>query len=259
MRLFGRQRKMPGHDPVEISEKHGIRFMHLGGHAVQSAMRLRDPWALELEYTRAMMAFLLFVPEPREIALVGLGGGSIAKYVHRQLPDSRLTAVEINPQVVAAARGYFFLPPDDERLSVITGDGAMYVGQQQETVDVLLVDGYDALRIVEDLASPAFYAACRDALRPGGVAIFNLWGSDRFFDTYMLRIDRAFDEHTLRLPAEQKGNIQVFAFKPPLPDTDLRRLTELARRKEAEIGLELPRFLDRLRSINPCDGPVLKI
>lgn len=259
MRLFGRQRKMPGHDPAEISEKHGIRFMHLGGHAVQSAMRLRDPWVLELEYTRAMMAFLLFVPQPQKIALIGLGGGSIAKYVHRHLPACHLAAVEINPQVVAAARGYFFLPPDDERLSVITGDGAEYVRQLQAALDVLLVDGYDALRIVEDLASPAFYAACRDALRPGGLAIFNLWGSDRFFDTYMARIGAVFEDHTLMLPAEQKGNIQVFAFKPPFPDARFEHLAGLAKQKEREIGLELPRFLDRLRSVNPCDGTALQI
>jgi len=254
MGLFGRQRKMQGCDPVEISEKQGVRYLHLGGHAVQSAMRLRDPWALELEYTRAMMMCLVFNPDAREFGLVGLGGGSIAKFVHRSLPEARMTAVEINPQVIDAARGYFSLPVDDARLEVRCGDGAAYVRERSEDLDVLMVDGYDASRIVEDLASLDFYSACRSALRPGGVAIFNLWGSDRHFDTYFQRIGTVFEDHTLLLPAEKKGNIQVFAFRPPLPEFGIRVLGERARAAEGLYGLEFSRFLDRMRSVNANDA-----
>jgi spermidine synthase len=250
MRLFGRQRLKGDFDPVEISEKKGIRYLHLGGPAVQSAMRIKDPYALELEYTRAMMAFLLFKPVPREIALIGLGGGSVAKFIHRNLPQSRLTVLEINPDVVSAAHSYFLLPEDDDRLEVVTGDGAAYVRAQDEGVDVLLVDGYDANRIVEALASPDFYGACLKALAPGGVAVFNLWGADRFFDVYFDRVARAFDDHTLMLPAEKKGNIQLFAFKPPLPHVGFGRLQEAAQRLEVSLGLEFQAFVERMRSSN---------
>ncbi len=251
MRLFGRQRKQPEFDPVEISEKKGVRYLHLGGPAVQSAMRIKEPYALELEYTRAMMAFLLFNEAPREIGLVGLGGASIAKFIHRQLPEARLTAVEINPDVVSAARSFFLLPDECERLTVRVGDGAEYVREQDATLDVLLLDGYDAHRIVEALASEDFYDACLRALAPGGVAVFNLWGSDRFFEVYSNRIAKAFADHTLLLPAEKKGNIQLFAFKPPLPHVGLVRLGEVARRMETTVGLEMPAFLDRLMQYNP--------
>lgn len=250
MRLFGRQRQLSDFDPVEISEKKGIRYLHLGGPAIQSAMRIKDPFALELEYTRAMMAFLLFHEMPREIALIGLGGGSIAKFIHRQLPQSRLTALEINPEVVAAARGFFLLPADDERLRVVTGDGAAFVREQDESLDVLLVDGYDSNRIVEALASPDFYDACLRALAPGGVAVFNLWGSDRFFDIYFDRIAKAFADHTLMLHAEKKGNIQLFAFKPPLPHAGFVQLATRARLLEAALGLEMPVFVERMKSYN---------
>ncbi len=250
MRLFGRQRQQSDFDPVEISEKKGIRYLHLGGPAVQSAMRIKEPYALELEYTRAMMAFLLFKPAPANIGLVGLGGGSIAKYIHRNLPDSHLTALEINPGVVSAARSYFLLPPDDARLRVELGDGAKFVRDQDGAMDVLLIDGYDANRIVEDLASPDFYDACLRALAPGGVAVFNLWGSDTFFDIYFDRVAKSFSDHTLMLPAEKKGNIQLFAFKPPLPHAGFARLMTEARALEARLGLEMPGFVERMRHFN---------
>lgn len=250
MRPFGRQRQASDFDPVEISEKKGIRYLHLGGPAVQSAMRIKEPFVLELEYTRAMMAFLLFNPAPGNIGLIGLGGASVAKFIHRHLPDSRLTALEINPDVVSAARSYFLLPDDDERLQVIIGDGARYVRDQDGTLDVLLVDGYDAHRIVEELASADFYDGCLRALAPGGIAVFNLWGSDKFFDIYFDRVAKAFADHTLLLPAEKKGNIQLFAFKPPLPHAGFVRLMAEARGLEAKLGLEMPVFVERMRSFN---------
>lgn len=252
MRFPSRPGREPSHAPVQISERGGVRLLHLGGPAVQSAMRIRAPFELELEYTRAMMAFELFHPSAREAALIGLGGGSIAKFIHRRLPWLRLTVLEVNPEVVAAARAYFMLPEDDERLEVRVADGAAYVHQQRETLDVLMVDGYDAERIVEDLASPAFYHATFAALRAGGVGVFNLWGSDRRFETYRQRLSDAFAGRMLLLPAEQKGNVVVFCFKPPLPDLGLIPLRGRAERCERELGLEFPRFLDRLCSHNPC-------
>jgi spermidine synthase len=250
MRLFSRQRK-GAQEPVQISERGGVRYLHLGGPAVQSAMLIKEPWALELEYTRAMLAFLLFQPSPRDIALIGLGGGSIAKYIHRNLPETRLTALEINPDVVAAARAYFLLPADDERLEVRVADGAAFVHGNPDSQDVLLVDGYDAKRIVEALSSVDFYSACKAMLRPGGVAVFNLWGSDEYFPRYYERIATTFGEHVLQLPSEKKGNIIVFAFCKPLPNVGFASLEKAARQWQAELDLEFPDFVARMRHWNP--------
>ena len=126
-RLLGRKGSS-----VEVSESRGVRTLHLGGEAIQSAMRLSAPDRLELAYTRAMMAFLLFAPEPREILMVGLGGGSIARFIHERLPSTRITVLELSPKVVAAARTFFGLPADDRRLKVIVGDGAEHVARAAE-------------------------------------------------------------------------------------------------------------------------------
>ena len=199
------------HDPVEVSEQRGLRTLHFAGGVAQSVMRVRDPFALELEYTRAAMLFALLHPNPQAMALIGLGGGSLAKFIHRHLPESHLSALEINPEVVAAARAYFHLPPDDERLTVITGDGAAWVTAQHRNLDALIVDGYDRRRIVEALSSPEFYLACHAALRPGGVAVFNLWSEAGRFHLYREAIETAFGSWAFVLPTEQKGNLLLFA------------------------------------------------
>jgi len=63
---------------IEIVEEGGVRVLQIGGNAIQSAMRLDAPDRIELDYVRAMMVFLLFRPGPREVLMVGLGGGSMA-------------------------------------------------------------------------------------------------------------------------------------------------------------------------------------
>ena len=250
------QTSPPRFPTVVVNESDGIRFLHLGGTAVQSAMRLSAPHDLELEYTRAMMGFLLFRSSAQEpacdIALIGLGGGSLAKFIYRHLPHGRITALEIDPAVVAAAREHFLLPGDDARLKVITGDGAAYVQAHPESCDVLLVDGFGAEHIADELTTAAFYRTCRATLKPGGIAVFNLWDSDQYFPRYFRNLSQAFDNHTLQLPAETKANIVVFAFCEPLPNTGFAHLSGRADRLHADIGLEFDDFLVRMAERNPC-------
>ena len=68
---------------------------------IQSCMRLADPDELVLDYTRAMMSFLLLNPNPAHILMIGLGGGSIHKYVHRHLLGTDITTVELRATLVA--------------------------------------------------------------------------------------------------------------------------------------------------------------
>ena len=214
MRLkLGKRRADDG--GLEIVEERGVRTLHLGSQAIQSRMRISRPWDLELAYTRAMMGFLLFKPAPEDVLMIGLGGGSLAKFIRRQRPQTRITAVELDPRVIAAARSHFELPPDDATLSVVEGDGALYMRQHPGSADVILLDGFDAGNQVEALATQTFYAACRRALRPGGVLAVNLWGRDRAFTEYFARLTRAFDGETGWLSVQNKTNVIVFGFTEP--------------------------------------------
>lgn len=214
MRLkFGKRRATD--DGLEVTEERGMRTLHLGSRAIQSAMRVSRPWDLELAYTRAMMGFLMFNPMPQAVLMIGLGGGSLAKFIRRQRPQTHITAVEIDPRVIAVARTHFELPPDDDALRVVEADGALYVRQHPASADVILLDGFDAGNQVEALATQTFYAACRRALKPGGVLVVNLWGRDSEFPEYFARLTRAFDGEVGWIPVQDKTNVIVFGFTEP--------------------------------------------
>jgi spermidine synthase len=235
---------------VDVSERDGVRYLHLGGVTVQSAMRVNAPYELELAYTRSMMGFLLFREVPGNILMVGLGGGSVAKFVYHKLPSARTQVVEINPQVLAAARSHFFLPEEGPRFRVEIADGVDSVRARAADCDVLMVDGYDDRSLVEGLASQRFYDDCAGALTDEGVLVVNLWGSDKLFDVYLKRIEASFNGHVLSMPTGKMSNIIVFGFKRSPGNPRWRDLKERAKQLEAEYGLEFSDFVDALRSLN---------
>lgn len=239
---------------VYVSEKFGVRALHIGSDTVQSAMRIARPNDLELSYTRSMMACLLFQPSPRQVLMVGLGGGSVTKFVYHQLPQAQVRVLEIDPRVVAIARQCFGLPPDDGRLEVTVGDGADYMAREDVAADLIMVDGYDAESHVEALATRAFYGDCRARLTPGGILVVNLWGGDREFNAVLKRIEGVFPDGTLCLPARKPGNVIAFAFRDaPGPlhwDALARRAAEL----ESRHGLEFAQFVEGLRAMNRSDA-----
>ncbi|MEN3354623.1 MAG: spermidine synthase [Betaproteobacteria bacterium] len=241
-------------ETVYVSERYGVRSLHIGSDTIQSSMRLARPTDLELSYTRSMMAFLLFAPPPADVLMIGLGGGSLAKFVYHRLSATRTRVIEVSPQVVAIARQYFFVPQDDPRIEVIVADAAAYVRHDDFRADILVVDGYAADSHVEELASYDFYAACRKRLKPRGMIVVNLWGGDKVFNALLQRIRTAFPGGTLCLPAERPGNVIVFGFeREPAP----LRWTDLTRRAEAlqnDHGLEFPRFVEGLRKMNRHDA-----
>ncbi|MDK2126308.1 polyamine aminopropyltransferase [Parachitinimonas caeni] len=253
MRRFGKRASASWVDevPVDVSEKDGIRSLHLGSDAIQSSMRVRDPVELVLAYSRCMLAFLLFREEPERAVVVGLGGGSLPKFFYHHMPSCSIAAIELHPQVVAVARSMFFLPPDDERLSVQIGDGAQAIASMEEVSSVIVLDAYGPAGIATALSTEDFFSCCRDKLESNGVLLVNLWGSDPKFTTYVDRISNSFEGRVLCLPARQKGNVVVLAFKSGQGSPAWSRLTDRARELEKKYPLEFSEFVSDLARMNP--------
>lgn len=195
-----------------ISETLGSKSLYFSISAIQSSMNLMQPDALALEYSRTMMGFLLFNPAPSRIAMIGLGGGSLAKFCYRHLPKSRMDVVEINPHVIAL-RDTFLIPKDDRRFKVIQGDGAQFVRQPPHLYDVLLLDGFDLRGLPASLSSRRFFEECLGALQPGGILVANLHYKHPHFETCVTRIRAVFKDGVQIVVEPDEDNATVFACK----------------------------------------------
>jgi spermidine synthase len=242
---------------IAVSDARGVRTLHVGGEAIQSAMRIDDPHALALDYTRCMMAFLLVYPEPREALMIGLGGGSLAKFFHRRLRSTRVRVVEVDPRVLVAARTHFALPPDDERLVVEIGDGAEAL--YPECCDLLVIDAFDDEVHVPKLASREFYDAAFLALREPGVLVVNFMDDDPKFDQHLQRLERAFGGAVLAMPALYDPNLLVFAFRGAPPEVTWSTLRSRAEKLEARYELPFTRYVSKLRAMNRSTPQALLI
>lgn len=195
-----------------IHEDDGEVSLHFNFPTIQSRMRKAEPARLLLDYTRTMMGFLLLQPKPQRIAMIGLGGGSLAKYCRAKLPDADFTAIELSAEVIAL-RDEFEIPPDGPLFRVICGDGAAYVRGDAEASDILLIDGFHAGGQPEQLCSAAFYDCCYDKLKEGGVLVVNLCADDTGYGSYVGRIRDSFAEKIVVVEADEGENKIVFAQK----------------------------------------------
>jgi spermidine synthase len=196
--------------PPSLHKNRQTLSLSLDSPLIQSCMRLKDPTALILDYTRAMMACLLFNPAPRSILMIGLGGGSVPKYCHLHLPATDITVVEINPEVIAL-RDEFLIPPDSERFRVVCADGAAYVAQPPARYDVLMVDGFTGQGQPEALCSRPFYQACQAALNDDGLLVVNLHAEMPRCGELTQRIERCFGGHAVSVATDDGDNRVVLA------------------------------------------------
>jgi spermidine synthase len=203
-----------------LVKRNGSVELHFDRLTVQSEMAIDTPDELVLDYTRAMMSFLLLNPAPSHIAMIGLGGGSLAKYCYRHLPHTEISVIEINPDVIAL-RNEFEIPPDDARFRVLLGDGAAYVSAPDRELEVLMVDGFEAGGQPAQLSSQRFYDQCYASLADDGILVVNLWGNDAHYHEYVAKIKSSFADRIAVISVDDRLNKIVFALKstdfPPAP------------------------------------------
>jgi spermidine synthase len=241
-------------DSPFLSRSNGRLSLHFDYLATQSEMRLDAPAALALGYTRTMMGFLLFRPQPAHIVMIGLGGGSLAKYCRRHLPETQFTAVEINPAILEF-RQAFCIPDDGPQFRVICADGAEYMhdnNAENGAPDVLLLDGFDGHCPPPQLCTPDFYADCHARLDANGLLVANYWSGDRDCMRYIGRIQECFAGQVVVINACEPGNKIVFAGKgdsfPPDAATLLERVIEPDLQHRINLHATAQKLLKQLRT-----------
>ncbi len=233
-----------------VIEHEGLRSLHFNRAEIQSVMWIERPDDLYLEYTRLMMACLMFVAQPRAIAMIGLGGGSLAKFCHRHCPQASILAWEIDTEVIAL-REEFRIPPDDQRWRIIAGDGAKAIAQADRAAfDVLMVDGYGGNGVPPALCSQAFYEACAHSLDDAGVLVSNLHEAADDFDLQLARIQRSFVA-SVAVHEGERGNCIVFAggagFGDAMRRAAVRRPRDFDRHAWTQLKPAFARVLGSIR------------
>jgi spermidine synthase len=172
--------KRSAYSRVLVTETDGVRCLAFDSPTSgrQSCMDPSDPDRVVLEYVRYMVVGLVFVPEPRRVLMLGLGGGSIVRQLVPRLPKLHMDVVEIDPVVIEAARLHFGVV-ESNRLRIVAGDGRAFVEQANERWDLILLDAFGEDYIPFPLTTAEFFREVERRLTPGGAVVANFWSTHR--------------------------------------------------------------------------------
>ncbi len=239
---------------IEVIDTKGVRALHFGSHSRQSTMLLEDPNQLNSLYAQAMMGLLLFNDSPKDILMIGLGGGSITKYLLHQFAECQIKVIEYRNSVLKIARSHFEFPRDP-RLKVKIGCGGEYVSTQsklsEEKHDLLVIDAYDHEGMALEVSSENFFDSCRTLLKDDGLLAINLWGTNKeLFKQVAWNMGRVFEWKILFLPVRKRGNVIGFAFRENTPKYTMKQLREKAKLLEQQYQIDFPIFVNDLKRNN---------
>jgi len=221
------------------------RFLYFNVRLMQSEMSLKAPNDLAIRYTQKMMVFLLFQPRPKRVALIGLGGGSLVKFCYHRMPGTHMTAVELDPDVIAF-RDTFLVPPDNERLQIVPGDGAEFIAATEKGLDVLLVDAFDKTGFAPALANREFFENAYAKLAGNGVLVINLAGDKESYAGLIGEVMHVFDDQVIVISVPDDGNHVLYAFKERYFEPRWRWLNNYAKELRAKFGLDFPTFVQKM-------------
>lgn len=238
------------HGPIEVVEAHGVRSLHFGSSARQSAMDLRAADHIELAYLRSMLMPLLFVPRPQRILLLGLGGGTLARFLLRHFPEAQIDVVELRAAVVEVAKEYFRLnvgPP----LALHVMDAHQYLEYQTAQMigafDLILIDVFDAEGPSVVLDDPDFFMRLSKMMAPRGAMAVNLWsGEGAKWREIQAGIEEHFKGLLAALPVPGRGNRICIALGDAYGKLNPKGLEQQARILERRLGIEFIRLFERL-------------
>jgi len=211
-----------------------MTFGHNRRIFTESIFDTKDPRSLPVEYTRFMTVPVAYVNKPSDILEIGFGGGRTAWYLHEFLPNSQITSVELDPDVVALAKKYFGIR-NDPHFNVVINDGRLFLNNNIRLYDFILVDAYRGPFVPFHLLTKEFYETVKNHLKPGGVIAQNVEPTTMLFDAAVVTVKAVFQNVDLY---DAQGNVVMVGYDGPLRSES--GLVASAKEKQARVDFKYP-------------------
>lgn len=187
--------------------------------ARQTCQSLNDPNEFVFSYTRMMMGALYLNPHPRNILIVGLGGGILPSALSKLFPTAVIDIVEIDPAVVNVARQFFGFHPG-QNVRIFEEDGRVFIkraGKTAQRYDLIMLDAFDHEYIPEHLLTREFLLEVKKLLTADGVLAANTFSSSRLYHHESVTYAAVFgDFYNLRVKMKNRVILKRMDGLPPI-------------------------------------------
>ena len=246
------------HNTLYLVENRGRLELRGRDKSVQSVVDLAEPQRLELDNLRYLVSVLLFIPPPRRILMLGTGAGSLLHFLRHQYPEARLTALDIDRELIEEMLARQVLPAADDRLEYVFADAADYLDQPRQPFDLVAVD------IFYGAQTPAWLLAKNRLLQlhgllsnPGALAFNLLLDSDHELQRFQREMQRLFQQQTLSLPVPGLENRVVIGVQGDVGARDMASNLQRAAELSAQIDIDLMPMLSLMYNTNPAGDGLL--
>ena len=199
---------------LQVRDENNVRYLYLESDAIQSAMALDHPASLPVAYTRYMAGALLLIPKPRRVLVVGLGGGTLVRFIQHCAPQCEIDAVDARADVIHVAQEFFGIQASST-VRLWHDDGAEFIQQRltdEARYDIVFMDAYDHRGMAAPARDANVYSACAALTKPRGLFVSNLWASSPVDLRYCRGLaQRYFPGTLIAVPVPERGNIVLYA------------------------------------------------
>ena len=228
---------------VQVWEKHDRREMRFGNHIMQSVFSRINANHLVLPYSRFMVLGLIFCPEPKSALHLGLGGGSIPRWLHINFPGLQQTVIEKNASVIEAAQRYFELPVD-KRLRVIHDDAEKIIAKLESKYDLIFLDAFGEYGAPEEVTNTFFLQKLSGCLSQSGWLVGNLWTIMGDFIERRGLWQSTFNQ-LFQARANEKGNIILYASQNS-KEPEIKSLKQISKNLQKNHQIDFQKMLRKL-------------
>jgi spermidine synthase len=255
--LLQTQTRLTGLRIEQQGEQRLLRFDR-DGEAIQSSIDLNQPQQLHMVNLRYLMGILMFIPEPRSILLLGVGGGALIHFLRHQLPQAHITGVEYDVELLELAQQHLHLPSADERLLYVIEDAREYTRYCQQRFDLIVSDIFSGPYSPPWLLNRDSIEALRNCLSGRGAIAYNLLvHKEKSFTNFYRQLRQAYQHQTLSLEADDYQNLLVYALNFTPEKTDMTYWMQRAQQLNERYELPFSDILATIYNINPVASGVI--
>ena len=159
---------------IDDTEKRQRYIFNSKRDYMQGGIYVDNPDLLLFDYTKNSFISLAFMDrEPEDALFVGLGSGSMPRYLHRYYPAADVDVVELDPDILHVAEQYFYFEKTPG-MTVHIKDGRMFIKRVKKQYDMIFLDAYKDDFIPFHLTTVEFLKEVKKKLRKGGVVVSNI-------------------------------------------------------------------------------------
>lgn len=249
---------LTAHNRLNLYQQRDCFELRSEDNALQSRIDLARPHRLGLKNLEHLVAVLLFVPEPKSILLLGTAAGSLVHFLRHYLPQARLTAVDIDIELVEKMLQMKILPAAGDDLTYVYADARHFLASCDSSYDLVLVDIFSGAQSPAWLLEKKCIGRLHHLLGDDGALAYNLLIDSEFqFKNFYRDLRQAFDGQTLCLPVRDFENTIAYGIRHPLPRRDMPCYMQHAMELSQRYETDFLSILSVIYNTNPVGAGVL--